>query len=131
MDERKEELYKKMQEKSFKELFRRLTEEEAFAKAEKRDPKAQRSVGDAFYYGCIVEQNKARAFQWYQRAAEQGDGEAQWILGIHYLWGSPGLKRDLQTAIKWLRLAAENGIEDAQAELDFCYASGLAVEMDL
>jgi len=45
---------------------------------------------------------------WYQKAAEQGDMEAQLKLGDMYLTGQ-GVKQDYQQAAFWFRAVAKYG----------------------
>ena len=47
----------------------------------------------------------AKAVQWYQRAAEQGDAAAQYNLGMVYAQGQ-GVPRDNARAYFWYNLAA-------------------------
>ncbi|MDH5478723.1 MAG: sel1 repeat family protein, partial [Nitrospinota bacterium] len=58
-----------------------------------------------------------KAGQWFRKAAEQGDPEAQESLGLLYAEGS-GVKKDLAEAEKWLRKAADLGNENARANLE-------------
>ncbi len=71
-------------------------------------------------------ENKAE--QW-RKAAEQGDAEAQYNLGLCYEDGE-GVTRDLCEAAKWWRKAAEQGYAQAQFDLGCCYAAGLGVAED-
>jgi hypothetical protein len=57
------------------------------------------------------------ASRWYRRAALQGHTRAQYHFGIACSNGTPGAPYDLSEAIKWLSLAARNGIPEAQAAL--------------
>lgn len=54
-------------------------------------------------------------------AAEKGDREAQFLLGVQYKAGD-GLARDRAEAAKWLRKAAEAGHAEAQYALGELYA---------
>lgn len=56
----------------------------------------------------------------YRKAAEQGDAEAQCILGDYYYYGR-GVNKDYAEAVKWYRKAAEQGNEEAQSRLGNCY----------
>jgi TPR repeat protein len=67
---------------------------------------------------------------WYRRAAEQGDHEAQYRLGLCYSKGE-GLTLDPAQAAEWLTKAAEGGHEWAQYRLGECYQTGVGVEQDL
>ena len=59
-------------------------------------------------------------------AAEQGDAEAQTILGVKYANGD-GVPENDAEAVKWYRLAAEQGAADARYNLGVMYASGEGV----
>lgn len=61
------------------------------------------------------------------RAAEQGDSEAQFWLGVAYEQDWFGTMDDV-LALKWYRKAAEAGDPDAQVELGQRYADGDGVE---
>ena len=41
------------------------------------------------------------------------------------------MSKDLAEAVKWYRLAAEQGDADAQVELGLCYRKGIGVQKDL
>ena len=63
------------------------------------------------------------------RAAEQGDTEAQFWLGVAYEQNWFGTI-DHQEALKWHRRAAEGGDPDAQIELGQKYEDGESVEQN-
>lgn len=63
------------------------------------------------------------------QAAEQGDANAQFRLGISYRAGL-GVAKDEQEAVKWYRKAAEQGHAEAQMSLGLCYVLGTGVEED-
>ena len=72
-----------------------------------------------------VSQDAARAVQWYTRAAEAGDAEAQCFLGMCYYSGA-GIPKDMALAMHWYTRAAEAGLaeaKDALAELFRTYIS--------
>ena len=58
-----------------------------------------------------------------RRAAEQGDVDAQFQLGVAYDLGR-GLPENDPEAARWYRLAAERGHPEAQYQVGFIYASG-------
>jgi hypothetical protein len=64
-----------------------------------------------------VSKNYEAASKWYQLAAEQGDGDAQFKLGLMYSNGE-GLSHDNKEARKWFQLAADQGNTLAQEKLD-------------
>src|SRR5437762_4839459 len=55
------------------------------------------------------------AAQWYRRAAEQGNSEAQDALGTKYLVGH-GLEQNKEEAVKWFRKSARQGNGSARSE---------------
>ena len=55
-----------------------------------------------------------KAVEWYRKAAEQGDADAQYSLGLMYANGK-GVAQDDVKAYTWLAVAAANG--EAQAEV--------------
>ena len=63
------------------------------------------------------------------RKAEQGDAEAQSVLGLMYSLGL-GVPQDSQEAVKWYRRAAEQGYAGAQSNLGWMYEKGQGVPKD-
>ena len=61
--------------------------------------------------------------------AEQGDPEAQFILGYRYKTGR-GIKQNYKKAVEWLTKAAIQGHSDAQNSLGVCYKNGFGVKKD-
>ena len=60
------------------------------------------------------------------KAAEQGDAEAQFNLGLMYDDGK-GVPHDNTESVKWFRKAAEQGYAKAQHRLGFAYLIGQGV----
>lgn len=73
--------------------------------------------------------NFEQAALWLRTAAEKGDAEAQYNLGVAYIKGQ-GLSTDLGAAFQWMVLAAEQGLAPAQARLGLMYATGDGVAID-
>jgi uncharacterized protein len=71
----------------------------------------------------------ATALRLFRPLAQQGDGNAQYILGFSYDRGR-GVTQDSREAVKWFRLAAEQGVADAQNDLGVMYALGRGVTKD-
>ena len=97
--------------------------------AEFGNAKAQRMLGDCYFWGEGIREDKREAVKWYRLAAEQGNAEAQWRLGDCYFWGE-GIREDKQEAVKWYRLAAEQGNAKALKELGDCYFWGEGIRED-
>jgi TPR repeat protein len=63
----------------------------------------------------------AKAVTLFQGPAEAGDGTSQFCLGHILTQGGPGVLRDFQTGLKWLKAAAAQGSVSALAELGNIY----------
>lgn len=74
-----------------------------------------------------------KRFLEYKAKAEQGDAEAQHLIGIHYLMSAVSKKpkaHDYMEAAKWFRKAAEQGYASAQGNLAVRYEDGEGVAKD-
>lgn len=94
---------------------------------------AQLQMGRALYHGHTEEEDKqqenAQAALWFQRAAEQGDAEAQYLLGrLHYETGKE--PDSLQTAVQWFEKSAAFGNLEAMCRLGEFYERGQGVPKD-
>ncbi len=68
-------------------------------------------------------------FEWYQRAAEQGDVEAMAKMADYYFVGDE-VPQSYEEAAKWYRKAAEQGNAGAQYHLGWMYMKGRGVNQD-
>lgn len=68
------------------------------------------SANECFDKGktCDDAKNYTEAAEWYRKAAEQGNAEAQYSLGDCYMAGI-GVTKDATEAVKWFHKAAEQG----------------------
>ena len=85
-------------------------------------------TGDTYCRGCaqlISKGSRIEASSW-QKAAEQGDPEAQYQLGRMYRDGTD-VPQDYEKAAEWFRKAAEQGNADAQNDLGVLYELGNGV----
>ena len=62
--------------------------------------KAQFALGKCYYDGNGSEMNFSDAVNWYRKAAEQGDANAQNRFGYCYEYGE-GVAKDLAKAVEW------------------------------
>ena len=62
--------------------------------------------------------------------AERGDAPSQYILGLIYLLGDKGIKKDYTEAVKWFEKAAKKNYAKAQYYLGLIYAKGMSVKKD-
>jgi TPR repeat protein len=69
------------------------------------------------------------AMRFFRPIADQGNGDAQYNLGLMYDKGL-GVRTDAPTAANWYRKAANLGIADAQCDLGILYAEGRGVPRD-
>lgn len=93
--------------------------------AESGNAFAQLKLGISLFHsdaqGEEEEQENRQAAVWLQKAAEQGDAEAQYRLGrLHYETGRE--PDSLQTAVQWFEKSAEQNYLDGLRNLAFCYA---------
>ena len=95
--------------------------------AEQGDGEAQCLVAEAFFHGNGTEQDRARAFEWYLLAANNGMLGAMDSLGLCYSEGH-GCKQNYQQAVRWYRNAAHKGHLGGMANLGYCYVTGRGVE---
>lgn len=70
-----------------------------------------------------------KAVEWFQKAAEQGNADAQYKLGLHYRAGN-GVEKSAEKAAEWFQKAAEQGKADAQYNLGLCYSLGEGIIRD-
>ena len=75
--------------------------------ANQNDTESQMILGDIYYDGDGVKENKTEAIKWYQKAAENNNSRAQAIVGVAYM-GGIGVKQNFATAKKWFGKACDN-----------------------
>ncbi|EIF51991.1 Sel1-like repeat-containing protein kinase family protein [Sulfurovum sp. AR] len=81
---------------------------------------ALRALGQIYERGYSVEQDKARALEWYEKAAKNGDVFSQLHLGEIYHKGSISIKDD-HRSIYWLTNASKQNSKKAKIELAQIY----------
>ena len=82
--------------------------------AEQGWPAAQYNLGLLYEQGYYVDEDGAKAFEWYLKAAMQGSTEGMTSVGMCYYNGI-GVTPDLRKALSWLNKAAMS--KDARAQL--------------
>lgn len=99
--------------------------------ADKGDVQAQVGLGQLHYQGGRgVEQDHARALNYFVQAADAGNANAMAFLGKMYLEGSPVVKQNNETALKYFTMAAEKGNPVGQSGLGLMYLYGKGVQKD-
>jgi len=96
--------------------------------AEQDHVEALSSLGQAYFYGInshlsdpdldpVAKQKEyAEAARWFIKAAEKGNAEAQFHMGIMYE-NALGLEKNPAAAVHWLKKSAEQGNAEAQYAL--------------
>lgn len=94
------------------------------SKAKSGCPYSQTMLGHMYATGVGVTQNFEKATKWFERAAEQGYGQAQLDLGKLYMGSERilnaeehAMRPQFAKAVFWLRKAAAQGIDEAHALL--------------
>jgi TPR repeat protein len=94
------------------------------------DSRAQTLLGVLNHSGLGgIPQDEGKAVEWYRKAAEQGDVQAQTRLGYMYGEGR-GVAKDEAKAVELYRKAAEQGNAQAQTGLGVMYAYGRGIPKD-
>jgi Holliday junction DNA helicase RuvB subunit len=75
------------------------------------------------------QKNYSDAAKCFAKAAEQGNDQAEWLLGICYMDGM-GVLKDEAEAVKWFSIAAEKGHSSAEYSLGAAYLFGKGVPED-
>lgn len=88
--------------------------EECTIRATNGDISAQKSLGK------LYEGSGDKSIKWYEMAANQGDAEAEYLLGILYLFDKKYIDGE-DIAIKWLTKSSEKGNSNAQCALASIY----------
>lgn len=98
--------------------------------ARRGDATAQVRMGLLYYHGHAVRENDARAFEWFLRAAEQGNTDGQFHLGNMYMYGLgvPATESEPdRVAALWFFEAARRGHAEAQYNLGILFLAGKGV----
>lgn len=69
-----------------------------------------------------IKGNNYKAYSILMPLAEQGNADAQCLIGVMYNNGE-GVETNKNEAFKWFKLAAEQGLSECQVELAFIYQS--------
>jgi hypothetical protein len=95
------------------------------------DVNAKMSAEEAFETGTKAARfrQSPSAFQCFQIAADQGDGQSKMAVGLMYRDGI-GTKVDYKKAIDWLTASAVQGDYNAQLALEQMYESGIGTPQD-
>jgi hypothetical protein len=87
------------------------------------------TLGWAFYQGAGVPADGAQSIKWFSRAADNGDVQAQFMVGYLNELGKAGAKNPPE-AVNWYRKAAEAGNVEAMEALGRLYFAGDGIPAD-
>lgn len=91
------------------------------------DPDVLLKIGDIYNYGKYgININKANAFFWYEKSANQGNTDAMCELGEFYFNGY-GVQKNQSKAFDWDKKAAELGNSRGQYRVGCDYEKGVGV----
>jgi TPR repeat protein len=90
---------------------------------------AQIMLGALYNKGGAIPHDDKMAAVWFEKAANQGNAEAQYQLGN--LYENSQLPRDYKVAANWYQKAAQSGSAKAQARLGVFYTEGFGVTKNL
>ncbi|MBU2529723.1 MAG: sel1 repeat family protein [Elusimicrobia bacterium] len=93
-------------------------------KAEKGDAEKGYLSGLAFYHGVGgAKRDYKKAFEWFKKAAKDGNSAAGTKIGDMYIWGH-FVAKDEQKAFQWYLQAAKAGNTESMEKLADIYATG-------
>ena len=99
--------------------------------AELGDAAAQFTLADALLEGRLgLAQDRPQAWQWFERAAQQNDGRASFMLARMASHGQ-GVMQDETLATHWLQKASQQRNAQAMYQLSVAYASGQGIPQNL
>jgi TPR repeat protein len=82
--------------------------------AETGNPEAQYELGGFYHWGRVSSADFAKARQWYERAAKQGNTDA--MLGLAVIYGhGQGVPQDKAASFRWLVLASSQHLSPEDA----------------
>lgn len=71
---------------------------------------AQYNLGVRYAFGKGIRQDHKKAFEWYQKSANQQNSKAQYNLGVAYSMGE-GVRQNKATAKEWFGKSCDNGLQ--------------------
>ena len=91
-------------------------------KAAKGNSDAQLALGIYRYEGYLIKNQKS--IKWYKQAVQNGDAESAFRIGMAYVSGDLGLKKDFGQAESYLIKASNQNHPESQAKLGIMYFEG-------
>ena len=97
---------------------------ELVEKADKGDIISQFLLGLHYYEGVGVEQDYVEAVKWFEKAAKEGDSDAQYFLGQCYILGRGVDEKNASEALSWFKKASDQNNDEAQFKIGLIYEYG-------
>ena len=97
--------------------------------SKKLKPYVQYRIGKMFCYGLGTDQDYEKAFEWFERSANQKNKFAQFSLANLYYYGS-GIEKDLSQAFLWYQRSSSQGQPYAAYSIAQMYRYGEYVTKD-
>lgn len=91
---------------------------------------AQAWYGISHLNGTIEPEDHHAAFEWVQKAADQGDPDGLYFMGAMYETGTEAVDLDMEEAVKFYRLAADQIHEEASRVMAYHHLKGEYLEKD-
>ena len=95
---------------------------------EEGDPNALNSLANLYNFGTLVKQDLPKAVEYYKEAAKKGNILAMNNLGNLFLNGKGSLKSDFNQAIKYYKMARNNGVALNNLGNIYFYGKGVPVD---
>ncbi len=92
---------------------------------------SQTALAFAYFEGYCVKKNVLNAAKWFRKAAEAGHKTAQEQLGLLLLKGHGKIKANPQAAVRYVKMAADNNVTNAQYVLGGMYEEGNGLPKDI
>jgi TPR repeat protein len=92
--------------------------------------KAYTKLGQLYFDGDLVRQDRRRAKALYEQASAKGDGWASRNLGYMYRMGEGVFFKNYRQAMRWFQLGAQQGNSGAMLQIGYLYAFGQGVRKD-
>lgn len=102
---------------------------ECYRKAPEDHLKSVAALAQCYLYGRGTERNYEKAVELLTVAANRGDVQSQFDLGICYRQGE-GVEVSIPTAMEWYRKAIDQGHSGAMLNMGILYENGIGVAVD-
>lgn len=99
-------------------------------KAQQGDTKAMVTLARCYENGAGVAHDSTLAVKWFQKAADQGDGDAWMYLSTYYLRGTCGFAKDTARYFAIRKEWADKGLPNGMAALATAYEYGYGCKAD-